>query len=121
MGNDCKVCQNNNAEQELIIGNRIMKNDQSESLDHVKSEQKFLTFKEIINNNPEQYKKLNKNKNCILSFQKRKMFKSMLAKFREEQKTFTYEEFIETLSENKKYGELKKKSNETYKYKSGAE
>ena len=50
MGNDCKVCQKSNAEQELIIGSRIMKNDLGESLDRMKSEQKFLTFKEIINN-----------------------------------------------------------------------
>ena len=78
MGNDYKVCQKNNAEQELIIGNKIQKNDLEESLDHAKSEQKFLTFKEIINNNPEQYKKLHKIKNSILSFQKRKMFKHMI-------------------------------------------
>ena len=121
MGNDCKVCQKSNAEQELIIGSRIMKNDLGESLDRMKSEQKFLTFKEIINNNPEQYKKLHKIKNSILTFQKRKMFKNMLKKFREEQKNFTYEEYIETLSDNKKYGTLEKRSNQTYKYKSGAE
>ena len=109
MGNDCKSCQNSNAEQELIIGSGILKNENGESLDHVKSEKTFLTFKEIINNNPEQYKKLHKILNSILSFQKRKMFKNMLKKFREEQKTFTYEEYIETLSENKKYKELEKK------------
>ena len=121
MGNDCKVCQKNNAEQELIIGgNRIMKKNPDNSLDHVKSEQKFLTFKEIVNHNPEQYKKLHKIKNSILSFQKRKMFKNMLKKFREEQKIFTYEEYIETLSSNKKYSSFEKKSKEEYKYKSGA-
>ena len=120
MGNDCKVCQKSNAEQELIIGSRILKNDNGDSLDHIKSEQKFLTFKEIINNNPEQYKKLHKIKNSILTYQKRKMFKNMLTKFREEQKTFTYEEYIETLSNNRKFNTLEKKSNEIYKYKSGA-
>ena len=97
-----------------------MKNDLGESLDRMKSEQKFLTFKEIINNNPEQYKKLHKIKNSILTFQKRKMFKNMLKKFREEQKTFTYEEYIETLSKTKKYSSFEKKTNKTYKYKSGA-
>ena len=44
----------------------------------------------------------------------------MLTKFREEQKTFTYEEYIETLSNNRKFNTLEKKSNEIYKYKSGA-
>ena len=86
MGNDCKSCQNSNAEQELIIGSGILKNENGESLDHVKNEKTFLTFKEIINNNPEQYKKLHKILNSILSFQKRKMFKNMLKKFREVQK-----------------------------------
>ena len=121
MGNDCKVCQKSSAEQELIIGNnRILRNDLSDTLERMKSEQKFSTFKEIINNNPEQYKKLHKIKNSILSFQKRKMFQNMLKKFREDQKSFTYEEFIETLSGNRKYGTLEKKTDETYKYKSGA-
>ena len=43
----------------------------------------------------------------------------MLTKFHESQKTFTYEEYIETLSNTFLFKD--KKSNFTYKYKSGAE
>ena len=118
MGNDCKVCKKNNAEQELIISPIIK--DPEDSLDHVKSEQRFSTFKEIINNNPEQYKKLLKLKNSFLAFQKRKIYKRLLNKFREDQKAFTYEELFETLSKENQYKSLQKRTNETYRYKSGA-
>ena len=120
MGNECKVCKKNNAEQELIISSSPILKEREDSLDHVKSEQRFSTFKEIINNNPEQYKKLLKLKNSFLSYQKRKIYKSLLNKFREDQKAFTYEELFETLSKDKKYNTLKKRQNETYHYKSGA-
>ena len=109
MGNDCKSCQNSNAEQELIIGSGILKNENGESLDHVKNKKTFLTFKEIINNNPEQYKKLHKILNSILSFQKRKMFKNMLKKFREEQKHLHMKNILKHYQKIKNIKNQKKK------------
>ena len=44
----------------------------------------------------------------------------MLTKFHESQKTFTYEEYIETLSNTKIFSFKDKKSNFTHKHKSGA-
>ena len=122
MGNECKVCRKRNPEEELILNAPIQKNSESATLENSKSEhEKYHTFKEIINTNPENYKKLHLIKNSLLSFQKRQIYKNMLTKFHESQKTFTYEEYIETLSNTKIFSFKDKKSNFTYKYKSGAE
>ena len=98
MGNECKVCRKRNPEEELILNPPVQKNKESETIENSKSEQKYLTFKEIINTNPELYKKLHKIKNSLLSYQKRQIYKNMLKKYRENQKIFLYEENIETLS-----------------------
>ena len=122
MGNECKVCRKRNPEEELILNAPIQKNSESATLENSKSEhEKYHTFKEIINTNPENYKKLHLIKNSLLSFKKRQIYKNMLTKFHESQKTFTYEEYIETLSNTKIFSFKDKKSNFTYKYKSGAE
>ena len=120
MGNECKVCRKRNPEEEIILNAPIQKNNQSETLENSQSYTKYLTFKEIINSNPEHYKKLHKIKKALLSYQKRQIYKNMLKKFHESQKTFLYEEYIETLSNTKALSSLEKKSNYTYKYKSGS-
>ena len=73
MGNECKVCRKRNPEEELILNPPIQKNDESETLENSQFQQKYQTFKEIINSNPEHYKKLHKIKNALLSFQKRQI------------------------------------------------
>ena len=120
MGNECKVCRKRNPEEELILNAPIKQNNESETLENSQSHPLYQTFKEIINSNPEHYKKLHKIKNALLTFQKRQIYKNMLKKFHENQKTFTYEEYIETLSSTKVFSFLEKKSDYTYKYKSGA-
>ena len=62
MGNECKACRKRNPEEELILNAPIQKNSESETIDNSKSSQKYQTFKEIINSNPEHYKKLLKRK-----------------------------------------------------------
>ncbi len=96
MGNECKVCRKRNPEEEIILNAPIQKNTQSETLENSQSYTKYLTFKEIINSNPEHYKKLHKIKKALLSYQKRQIYKNMLKKFHESQKTYLYEEYIET-------------------------
>ena len=108
MGNECKVCRKRNPEEEIILNAPIQKNNQSETLENSQSYTKYLTFKEIINSNPEHYKKLHKIKKALLSYQKRQIYKNMLKKFHESQKTFLYEEYIETLSNTKALSSLEK-------------
>jgi hypothetical protein len=119
MGNECKACRKRNPEEELILNAPIQKNSESETIDNSKSSQKYQTFKEIINSNPEHYKKLLKIKNALLTYQKRQIYKNMLKKLHENQKIFTYEEYIETIS-TKNFSFQEKNINNTYKYKSGA-
>ena len=121
MGNECKVCRKRNPEEELILNAPIQKNAESETLENSKPIEKYQTFKEIINSNPEHYKKLHLIKNALLTFQKRQIYNNMLKKFRENQKIFTFAESIETLSSSKIFNFSQKKSNHSYKYKSGAE
>ena len=108
MGNECKVCRKRNPEEEIILNAPIQKNNQSETLENSQSYTKYLTFKEIINSNPEHYKKLHKIKKALLSYQKRQIYKNMLKKFHESQKTFLYEEYIETYQTQKHYHPQKK-------------
>ena len=121
MGNECKVCRKRNPEEELILNPPpIQKNNESETLENSQTHPIYQTFKEIINANPEHYKKLHLIKNALLTFQKRQIYKNMLKKFHENQKIFSYEEYIETLSSTKNFSFSEKRSNFTYKYKSGA-
>ena len=121
MGNECKVCRKRNPEEELILNPPpIQKNNESETLENSQTHPIYQTFKEIINANPEHYKKLHLIKNALLTFQKRQIYKNMLKKFHENQKIFSYEEYIETLSSSKNFSFSEKRSNFTYKYKSGA-
>ena len=121
MGNECKVCIKRNPESELIINNEPITNmGRSNSIESEQTELKYSNFREIINTNPEHYKKLYKIKNALLTFQRRQIYQNMLKKFRENQKIFTYAEYIETLSPTQLFSLSSKKTNYTYKYKSGA-
>ena len=71
MGNECKVCRKRNPEEELILNAPIQKNSESATLENSKSEhEKYHTFKEIINTNPENYKKTSFNKKFFIIFPK---------------------------------------------------
>ena len=64
MGNECSACNKDSQskEQEIYLIKTHMRNDRKENLERVKSETKFFTVKEIINQNPEMYNKLQKIK-----------------------------------------------------------
>ena len=124
MGNECKVCIKRNPESELIINpvNPPIKNmTNSNTKESEPSEPKYQNFREIINSNPDYFKKLYKIKNTLLTFQRRQIYKNMLKKYRESQQIFTYAEYIETLSNTKLFSFFYKKTNFNYKYKSRAE
>ena len=70
MGNECKVCRKRNPEEEIILNAPIQKNNQSETLENSQTHPIYQTFKEIINANPEHYKKLHLIKKCFINFPK---------------------------------------------------
>ena len=125
MGNDCKGCDKRSPELELIICERPLNfnyiNDRNELIKSKKKEPKYATFKEIVNSDPEMYRKLTVIKNALITAQERRLFKNNLKKNRASQKLFKTSEIYETLSPQTLLKDAKIEKNKKYTYKSGAE
>lgn len=100
MGNECSACnkESQDREQEIFLIKDHPKNERKEYLERAKSESKFFTVKELINQNPEIYNKLQKIKTYLIAYKARKLYKAVLKKYRESQFYFNSSELFETLS-----------------------
>lgn len=119
MGNECSACNKDSQskEQEIYLIKTHMRNDRKENLERVKSETKFFTVKEIINQNPEMYNKLQKIKSYLIGYKERKCYQAILKKYRESELYFKFEELYETIQHGTKFSNEKRYQLYTYKTK----
>lgn len=104
MGSECSSCTRALEEQDNVwifedFGKPANQNNgRASQLNKARNDQSYFTLKEMINQHPENYQKIEVIKSHMLAYKDRKIYNAMKSKLKEKQTYFTSDELHETLS-----------------------